>query len=74
METFGGEWLVLAFNAILIAIVITIPLLVGLIILRFLRRGVSEDRRAFEDQVLAKLGEMADSLADIARRSEGGSN
>lgn len=70
MENFRPEWLTLALNAILCALVLTVPLLVGMIILGVLRRGVSEDRRSFEEEVRSKLGEIAESQAEIARQLE----
>lgn len=67
MGAFGGEWLVLALSAILI---VTVPLLVGRIVLQAFRKIVSEDRRNFEEKVIPKLEDLAASQTEIMRLLE----
>ena len=68
MEPYFANWLVLLLNAILIALILTAPLLVGILIIRVLRKGVSEDRQAFEDEIRSKIGEIAESQSEIKGR------
>ncbi len=70
MNSFQPEWLVIALNAVLCALVLTVPILVGFLVLRVLRRGVSEDRQVFEEEVRSKLDEISEAQADIARQLE----
>jgi hypothetical protein len=68
MDSFQPEWLVLVLNAILCALVLTVPVLVGFLVLRVVRRGVSEDRQDFEGEVISKLGEIAETQADMRQQ------
>ncbi len=65
MELLRMDFLILTLNAILIALILTAPLLVGLLIIRLLRKGISDDRKAFEDEIRSKLGEIEESHAEL---------
>lgn len=67
MEPLRIDFFVLAFNAILIALILTAPFLVGLLIIRVLRKGISDDRRDFEDDIRSKLGEIAEAQAEVKK-------
>ena len=58
METFSNLWIEWILSGLLIAIIITFPLLLGLILLSILRRSVKKDRQAFEDRVISLLEEI----------------
>ncbi|HEY43304.1 MAG TPA: hypothetical protein G4O11_04900 [Anaerolineae bacterium] len=68
MEPYWGGWIVLVLNGIMIALILTAPLLVGILIIRVLRRGVTDDRRAFEDDIRSKLGEITESQAEMKKQ------
>ncbi len=68
MELYRGEWIALLLNVIVLASCLAIPALGGLLAFRGLRRGISEDRRRFEDQIRAKLDQTEESQAEIMRR------
>jgi hypothetical protein len=70
MDAFLGEWLVLAMNAFLIALLLVVPVLGGVFVLRIFRRGVSEERHDFEAEVMSKLGELAAAQEQITRQLE----
>ena len=70
METLSTQWLVMVMNGVVIALVLTFPLLLGMIIMRIFRKGVSRDRHEFEDEVISKLGEMSSTLAEIQKLLE----
>lgn len=67
MESLWGEWIIIAINAVLIALIITAPILVGILIIRLLRKGVSEDRRIFEDEIKAELTEIKKQLDNLSQ-------
>jgi hypothetical protein len=67
MESLSSEWIIIAINAIIIALIITAPLLVGILVIRVIRKGVSEDRRTFEDEVKAELAEIKKQLEDLSQ-------
>jgi ABC-type sulfate transport system permease subunit len=68
MEHLWGEWLVIALNAVMIALILTAPILVGILIMRALRKGINADRQSFEDEILSKLQEIAATQAEIKKR------
>jgi hypothetical protein len=68
MEPFRVDFLVLALNTTLIALILTASLLVGLLIIRVLRKGVSEDRRIFEEDIRSKLGEIAELQKEVVKQ------
>ncbi len=65
MEPLRMDFLILALNAILIALILTAPLLVGLLIIRLLRKGISDDRTTFEDDIRSKLREIEETQAEL---------
>jgi hypothetical protein len=65
MEPLQMDFLILALNAILIALILTAPLFVGLLIIRLLRKGISVDRNDFEDDVRSKLGKIEETQAEL---------
>jgi hypothetical protein len=65
MEGLATEWLVIIMNAIVIAVILTIPLLLAIIAMRILRRGVLQDRREFEEEVRTRLEQITLILAEI---------
>jgi hypothetical protein len=65
MEPLGMDFLILALNAILIALILTAPLLVGLLIIQVLRKWLAEDKRAFEENIRSQLGKIAESQAKL---------
>ncbi len=65
MEPLRMDFLILALNAILIALILTAPLLVGLLIIRLLRKGISDDRTTFEDEIRSKLSEIEETQAEL---------
>ncbi|HEY46435.1 MAG: hypothetical protein AMJ88_05165 [Anaerolineae bacterium SM23_ 63] len=67
MEPVRIDLLILALNVILIALILTAPLLVGLLIIRVLRKWMAEDRKAFEDDIRSKLGEIAKIYAEVKK-------
>ena len=68
MQVFWTEWLVLAVNGLVIALILTAPFLVGMLIIRVLRKRVSEDRRSFEDETRSKLAQLAESQAEMKKQ------
>ena len=68
MEPYWGGWIVLVLNGIMIALILTAPILVGILIIRILRRGVTEDRQAFEDLIKTKLEEIAKTQEEIKKQ------
>jgi uncharacterized membrane protein YhiD involved in acid resistance len=68
MEPFWGEWLALAIYAIVLALILTAPLLVGILIIRVLRKRVSEDRQAFENEIRSKLEVIAESQTEMKKQ------
>jgi len=71
MELASIEWLVVIINALVIGLVLTAPVLLVIIVVRGLRKGVSQDRQAFEAEVKMKLEEISTRLAEIQRQLEG---
>ena len=67
MQVFWTEWLILAVNGLVIALILTAPFLVGMLIIRVLRKRVSEDRRSFEDETRSKLAQLAESQAEMKK-------
>ena len=74
METFSAQWLVIIMNAIVIALILTAPLLLAILFMRILRKGVSQDRQVFEEEIRSKLGEISISLAEIKNLVERSKN
>ena len=68
MEPYWGGWIVLVLNGIMIALILTAPILVGILIIRILRRGVTEDRQAFEELIKSKLEEIAETQEEIKKQ------
>jgi uncharacterized membrane-anchored protein YhcB (DUF1043 family) len=68
MEPYWGGWIVLVLNGIMIALILTAPILVGILIIRVLRRGVTEDRQAFEDSMMSKLEEIAETQEELKKQ------
>ena len=68
MQVFWTEWLILAVNGLVIALILTAPFLVGMLIIRVLRKRVSEDRRSFEDETRSKLAQLAESQAEMKKQ------
>jgi uncharacterized membrane-anchored protein YhcB (DUF1043 family) len=67
MEPFYGEWIILILNAVIIALVLAAPILVGIFLMRILRKGVSKDRQQFEEEISARLQEITQSQAEIKK-------
>ncbi len=65
MVTTYPLWIQLILNGVLFAIVLTFPLLLGLIFLSIIRRGIKKDREIFETRVISLLEEIHDVLNQI---------
>jgi len=65
MEILRPEFLTLLLNGLLIAIVLTFPILIGLFLLSIIRRALVSDRAKFEGAVLEKLEKIQQELAYI---------
>ena len=65
MEPLRIDFLILALNAILIALILTAPLLVKLLIIRLLRKVISGDRTVYEDEIRSKLREIEKTQAEL---------
>jgi hypothetical protein len=55
MESLWGEWILIIINAIILTLVITTPLLVGILLIRVLRKGGTKDKQGFEEEAMPKL-------------------
>lgn len=71
MVNLYGEWLMIILNAIIIALILTAPVLVGIIVMRVLRSNITADRRSFEDEVRSKLQDISETLEEIMRKVDG---
>lgn len=71
MVNLYGEWLMIILNAIIIALILTAPFLVGILVIRVLRRNITADRHSFEDEVRSKLQEISITLAEIKQKMDG---
>lgn len=71
MVNLYGEWLMIILNAIIIALLLTAPVLVGIIVMRVLRSNITADRRSFEDEVRSKLQDISETLEEIMRKVDG---
>jgi hypothetical protein len=71
MVNLYGEWLMIILNAIIIALILTAPFLVGILVIRVLRRNITADRRSFEDEVRSKLLEISETLEEIKQKMDG---
>ena len=65
MDALRSEWCVVLLNALLIALICTLPILVALFGIRALRKAVSDDRKQFEEKVETRLDGIAASLDEI---------
>ena len=74
MEPFYGEWIVLVLNGIIIALVLTAPVLVGVLVIRALRKGVSRDRQEFEHEIREKLEAIVESQELIRKQLDDSSS
>lgn len=73
METLRIEWLGLVLNAFLIAATLSIPILVGILILRIMRRGISADRKVLEEEVNSQLDAITATQIGIINQLQGSS-
>ena len=71
MVNLYGEWLMIILNAIIIALILTAPFLVGILVIRVLRRNITADRRSFENEVRSKLLEISETLEEIKQKMDG---
>ncbi len=62
------EILSILLNGILIAVALSFPFLLGLILLSILRRSLKADRAAFEQEILGQLKLLQETQARILER------
>ena len=67
MESLWVEWILKIINAILLTLAITTPLLVGILLIRVLRKGVTEDRKGFEEEAISKLSEIQAQIDEFRK-------
>jgi hypothetical protein len=65
MAAVQPQFLTMVLNGLLVALVITFPFLLGLVLLSILRRTLNEDRHGFEQDVLGKLEQIQQDLAAL---------
>jgi len=70
MDSFSSEWLIMLFNTIVFGLILAVPILAVILLIRVLRRGVSQDRRDFEDDLKSKLEGITVSLSEIKQLLE----
>ncbi len=68
MEFALTEWLFVVLNTVVIGAFLAIPLLIVALAIRALRRGISQDREGFENEVRLKLAEIAESQASLQKQ------
>jgi len=68
MESLWVEWILKIINAILLTLVITTSLLIGILLIRVLRKGVTEDGKGFEEGTITKLSEIQAQLDGLSKR------
>jgi hypothetical protein len=65
MAAVQPQFLTMVLNGLLVALVITFPFLLGLVLLSILRRTLNGDRHVFEQDVLGKLEQIQQDLAAL---------
>jgi hypothetical protein len=66
------QFLTMLLNGLLVAFVVTFPLLLALLGLSILRRSLNADRRAFEKDVLEKLARIQRDVSAFQRTADPG--
>jgi large-conductance mechanosensitive channel len=61
MDLVTGETITLLINGLLIAVVITFPVLVGMIVLSIFRKRIKTDQEQFETKVISMLEQIRDA-------------
>ena len=68
MDTASSLWVGIVLNGLLIALVLTFPVLVGFMFISLVRKSTKKERDAFESKVISLLEEIRDAQKAAPRR------